>query len=101
MPVNKEEIFLEKLTGEEESFWNEAIKNLQKNMPWKEFEKFAFGPGSPISRNQVSILSSGGALFAAVEEICTKLQIRQREDASKDEDKTIVVHYGTETLIII
>lgn len=101
MEKNKEEIFLGKLTEEEESFWNEAIKNLQKNMPWKEFEKFAFGRGSPISRNQTSILHSGGALFIAIEEICTKLQIRQEEDASKDKNKTIVVHYGNETLTII
>lgn len=100
MEKNREEIFLGKLTEEEETFWNEMIKNLQRSMPWREFEKFAFGPGSLISRNEVSLLSSGGPLYLAAEEICTKLQVRQGEATPEDKNKTIVIHYGAETLTI-
>lgn len=99
MLENKEEIFLGKLTEEEESFWNKVIKNFERNMPYREFEKFVFNPGSPVSRN--SVLASGGTLSVAMEEICMKLRIRQGEGALEDKDKTLVIHFGMETLTII
>ncbi len=71
-------IDLSGLDSERKQFYQLAIAKLEANVPWLEFENFAFSFNSPVfraSRNRREVLSD--PLYLALKDIWLRLGIRQ------------------------
>lgn len=100
MSENKIEIVLERLTEEEESFLDKAIKNFERDMPWDKFDEFAFGPDSILDKyNSRYAGLTENPLCSALDAMWLKLSVRQGH-IPKEKDKTIIIRYGSEIITI-
>src|ERR1700688_2949073 len=71
-------LVLANLTKTERDFYGQALKRFRANVPWADFEEFAFGVGSPIYSLRVSPDElSQRPLFEALKELWLRLGIRQ------------------------
>lgn len=72
------QIDLSHLDSERKRFYQSAIEKLDQNIPWLEFEDFAFSFGSPVfraSRNRREVLSD--PLYVVLKDIWLRLGISQ------------------------
>src|SRR6266576_1010088 len=72
------QIDLSHLDSERKRFYQLALGKLDENVPWLEFEDFAFSFGSPVfraSRNRREVLSD--PLYVVLKDIWLRLGIRQ------------------------
>ncbi len=75
---------LSTLTDEEVKFYRLALRKFQKNPPWVAFDEFAFGPRSPIYKNQSSHLDvRKHPLFQALRDMSLQLGIQQGQVKAK------------------
>jgi hypothetical protein len=82
-------IDLSELDSERKRFFQEAMKKLDGNVPWLEFEGFAFSFNSPVfraSRNRREVLSD--PLYLALKDIWLRLGTRQGHVAPLKESLT-------------
>jgi len=72
------QIDLSDLDRDRKRFYQSALEKLDENVPWLEFEDFAFSFGSPVfraSRNRQEVLSD--PLYVVLKDIWLRLGIRQ------------------------
>jgi len=72
------QIDLSHLDRDRKRFYQSALEKLDENVPWLEFEDFAFSFGSPVfraSRNRQEVLSD--PLYVVLKDIWLRLGIRQ------------------------
>jgi hypothetical protein len=72
------QIDLSRLDSDRKRFYQSALEKLDENVPWLEFEDFAFSFGSPVfraSRNRKEVLSD--PLYVVLKDIWLRLGIRQ------------------------
>jgi len=72
------QIDLSHLDSERKHFYQSALEKLGKNVPWLDFEDFAFSFGSPVfraSRNRREVLSD--PLYVVLKDMWLRLGIRQ------------------------
>jgi hypothetical protein len=82
-------IDLSGLDGERTRFFQLAMKKLEENVSWLDFEDFAFSFNSPVfraSRNRREVLSD--PLYLALKDIWLRLGIRQGHVAPLKESLT-------------
>lgn len=100
MSENKIEIVLERLTEEEESFLDKAIKNFERDMPWDKFDEFAFGSDSILYKYDFRNAGlTENPLCLVLNAMWLKLGVRHGY-IPKEKDKTIIIRYGTEMITI-
>ncbi|HXA18406.1 MAG TPA: hypothetical protein VN380_15535 [Thermoanaerobaculia bacterium] len=83
------QIDLSHLDRDRKRFYQSAIEKLDENVPWLEFEDFAFSFGSPVfrtSRNRQEVLSD--PLYVVLKDIWLRLGIRQGLVAPSKESVT-------------
>ncbi len=69
---------LSNLDAREREFYQEALKRSRKNVPWAEFEEFAFGMGSPLYTHRTSHIDVlGDPLYQALKRMCLDLGVKQ------------------------
>ncbi len=74
----KLKIDLAHLEGEEKQLYREAFSKFRKNVPWLEFEEFAFGKHSAIYRDRQSHVElRSDPLFLALRDMWSELGVRQ------------------------
>jgi hypothetical protein len=72
------QIDLSHVDSERKRFYQSALDKLDQNIPWLEFEDFAFSFGSPVfraSRNRREVLND--PLYVVLKDIWLRLGIRQ------------------------
>ena len=72
------QIDLSHLDSERKRFYQSALEKLDQNIPWLEFEDFAFSFGSPVfraSQNRRAVLSD--PLYLVLKNMWLRLGIRQ------------------------
>lgn len=78
---------LSNLNAREHEFYQEAVKRFHNNVPWSEFEEFAFGMGSPLYANRISHLEVlDEPLYEALTNMWLDLGVKQgliAEDRAK------------------
>lgn len=66
------------LDARERKFYQEAQKRFRKNVPWAEFEEFAFGMGSPLYAHRTSHLDVvDDPLFQTLKHMWLDLGVKQ------------------------
>jgi hypothetical protein len=83
------QIDLSDLDSERKQFYRLALAKLEANVPWLEFEDFAFSFNSPVfraSRNRREVLSD--PLYLALKDIWLRLGIKQGHVAPLKESLT-------------
>ena len=62
----------------EERFYLQAVEKFKQNLPWNEFDEFAFGPLSPIYNNERKSLEvMKNPLYGVLEDMWIQLGIQQ------------------------
>ena len=77
-PNTKVKIELGDLTGEEKSFYQQALEQLDQSVNWLAFDEFAFGPRSPIYSQRRSHLDvAKDPLFQALLDMSMQLGVEE------------------------